>query len=202
MNVRNIMASINDYSYYTLRKWDPIFWFSLVKLLKLMSFIVDIVLNNLFGTSILNGSKEERKLSKEYEHSAHVVKVIARGTIALVANHDKANFFYVHDQYVHPNFILEHDNIVLKGVNTKYAIFCVSRKGVCTLDASIGPFAWANTFTAAEKLVFLPLTSFHRLAQESGNPFRNNLRITIIQMTARCGSTLLGTRKLIMFSIS
>ena len=193
---------MNDYGYYTLRKWDPIFWFALVKLLKFIAFLVDIVLINLVGTSILNGSNEERKRSKEYEHSAHVVNVISRGTIALVANHDESNFFYVHDQYVHPNFILEHDNIVLKGSNTKHAIFCVSRKGICTLDSSIGPFAWVNTFIAAEKLIFLPLNHFHHLAEESGNPLMNNLKVTIIHMTARCGSTLLGRRMRIIFGFS
>ena len=30
------------------------------------------------------------------------------------------------------------------------------------------------------------------LAEESGDPFRNNIRVSMIHMTARCGSTLLG----------
>ena len=80
----------------------------------------------------------------------------------------------------------------MKGVNTKYAIFCVSEKDVCPLDTSIGPFAYVNMFIAARKLIFLPINHFHRLAEESGDPFKNNLKITMIHMTARCGSTLLG----------
>ena len=140
----------------------------------------------------LNGYKKEVKRSLEYENSAHMVKVIARGTINLIENHDEENFLYLHDSYIHPSLILKHDNIVLKGINSKYAIFCVSENNVCTLDTSIGPFAWANMFIASKKLIFLPLKHFHRLAEESGDPFRNNLRISMIHMTARCGSTLLG----------
>ena len=102
---------------------------------------------------------------------------------------------------MHPSYILRRDNVVLKGVNTKHAIFCVSDDNVCTLDTSIGPYAFVNTFIAAEKLIFLPLKHFHRLASENGNPFNNNIRITMIHMTARCGSTLLGRRSNIFMSI-
>ena len=186
------MASIKDYSYYSLRIWDPIFWFGFIRIIKAILFVVDLVLSSLFGYSILNGYKKEVKRSLEYENSAHMVKVIARGTINLIENHDEENFLYLHDSYIHPSLILKHDNIVLKGINSKYAIFCVSEKNVCTLDTSIGPFAWANMFIASKKLIFLPLKHFHRLAEESGDPFRNNLRISMIHMTARCGSTLLG----------
>ena len=186
------MVSIKDYSYYSLRLWDPIFWFGFIKLCKAFLFLVDVISSLIFGHSILNGSSSEQEKSKDYETSAHVVKVVGRGTINLIENHDKANFLYIHDSYVHPSVILKHDNIVLKGLNAKYAIFCVSDENICTLDTSIGPFAWVNMFIAAEKLVFLPIKHFHRLAEESGDPFKNDLKISMIHMTARCGSTLLG----------
>ena len=186
------MVSVNDYSYYSLRIWDPIFWFGFIRCIKGILFIIDIVVSSIFGYSILNGSNEEKKLSAQYEYSAHLVKVLARGTINLIENHDKDNFLYIHDSYVHPSLILKNDNIILKGLNARYAIFCVSDKNICTLDTSIGPFAWANAFIAADKLIFLPIKQFHRLAEESGDPFRKNLKISMIHMTARCGSTLLG----------
>ena len=186
------MVSIKDYSYYSLRLWDPIFWFGFIKFCKAILFLLDLVSSSVFGYSILNGSNDEKEKSKKYETSAHVVKVLGRGTINLIENHDKDNFLYLHDSYVHPSVILKQDNIVLKGLNAKYAIFCVSDKNVCTLDTSIGPFAWVNMFIAANKLIFLPIKHFHRLADESGDPFRNNLKISMIHMTARCGSTLLG----------
>ena len=186
--------SIKDYSYYSLRKWDPIFWFGFLKILKIALSILDKVFVLILGKSILEGSKEELKLSKQYENSAHLVKVLGRGTINLIDNHDKSNFLYVHDSYQHPSYILKHDNIVLKGLDNEHAIFCVSDPHVCALDTSIGPFAFINTFVAAQKLIFLPLEHFHRLAEEIGSPFQNGLDVVMIHMTARCGSTLLGTR--------
>ncbi len=44
----------------------------------------------------------------------------------------------------------------------------------------------------AEKLVIMPLSSFHRLAsEEAGNPTADGRRLTLINNTTRCGSTLL-----------
>ena len=192
------MVSIKDYSYYSLRLWDPIFWFGFIKICKAILFLMDVIASSFSEYSFLNGSNEDKDKSTNYETSAHVVKVLGRGTINLIENHDEANFLYLHDSYLHPSVILKQDNIVLKGVNAKYAIFCVSDENICALDTSIGPFAWANMFVAANKLVFLPIKHFHRLAEESGDPFRNNLKISMIHMTARCGSTLLGMKSILL----
>ena len=45
-------------------------------------------------------------------------------------------------------------------------------------------------FLAAKKLVILPHSSFNRLAAEVGDP--TDRKVTFVNMTARCGSTLLG----------
>ena len=63
----------------------------------------------------------------------------------------------------------------------------------------INSFAFINIFVAAQKLIFLPLEHFHRLAEEIGSPFRNGLDVVMIHMTARCGSTLLGTSLIRIF---
>ena len=84
--------SIKDYSYYSMRIWDPIIWFGFLNILKLFLSIVDKVFLLVFGKSILKGSKEELKLSKQFENSAHLVKVLGRGTINLIDNQDKSNF--------------------------------------------------------------------------------------------------------------
>ena len=192
MFIFSTMVSVNDYSYYSLRKWDPIFWFGFLRLTKLLIGVLDKILLAILGTSILSGTQKEREQSKNYELSAHVVKVFGRGTICLIENHDESNFLYLHDSYQHPSYILKHDNIVLKGINRDKAIFVVTDENVCALDTSIGPFAYVNTFIAAKKVIFLPLEHFHKLAEEAGNPFKNDLDIVMIHMTARCGSTLLG----------
>ncbi len=47
-------------------------------------------------------------------------------------------------------------------------------------------------YVAAKKLVVVPHSTFHRLAAEVGDPMADGSRkLTLINMTARCGSTLL-----------
>ena len=176
------MLSVKDYSYYSLRKWDPIFWFAFLRVLKVLIWIIDQICVAIQGTSILQGTEKERQLSKDYENSAHVVKVLGRGTICLIENHNEANFLYLHESYQHPTYILKHDNIVLKGINDTNAIFVVTDEDVCSLDTSIGPFAYVNTFIAAKKLIFLPLQHFHRLAEEAGTPNEKNVDVVMIHM--------------------
>ena len=185
--------SVKDYGYYKMRKLDPIIWFLLILVVKALLYIMDIFLRLCFDVSLLNGTRLEQERSKEYEHSGHILKIYGRGTISLFGNHDETNFLYLHDKYVHPNYILEHENVSLMGVDDKRAYFCVSNKDVDPFDSSTGPFLWANTFIAAEKLLILDIAHFHRLAECRGDPFqKDNLKITIIHMTTRCGSTLIG----------
>ena len=186
------MLFVSEYWYYSLRNYDQIFWFGFLRIVKFVLWILDRISFVVHGTSILNGTQHEREQSKSYENSAHVVKVLGRGTICLSENHNEDNFLYLHESYQHPSYILKHDNIVLKGVNHDHAIFVVTAKDVCALDTSIGPFAYINTFIAAEKLIFLSLEHFHRLAEEAGSPFKNGLDVIMIHNTGRCGSTLLG----------
>ena len=188
------MVSVRDYSYYNARKLDPIVWLTFIWCLKIFLQVVDLFLSLLFGKSLLKGSsKEQKDASTTYEKSAHIVKVLSRGTINLASNHDEANFLYMHDSYVHPNYILEHKNVILKTVKKDRAIFCVSDEDVSAYSSTLGPFLLANLFTSATKLIILPIKHFHRLAEERGDPFTtDNLKVTIIHMTTRCGSTLLG----------
>ena len=185
--------SIKDYDYYKNRRFDPIIWFLFILCIKGLLFIADTLAWLCFSHSVLKGSKKEQELSKSYEHSAHIMNIYSRGTINLFGNHDETNFLCLHDRYVHPNYILEHDNVMLMGVDDKRAYFCISDETIDPCHSSTGPFLWANTFIAARKIVILDINHFHRLAEIRGDPFeKDHLNVTIIHMTTRCGSTLLG----------
>ena len=98
-----------------------------------LSFI-DFFLDILFGYTIQYGTKEERKRAKEYENSAQVVKVMARGTYSVMLMQQLYNFVWRHEKYVHPRYVLEHDNITLMGVTPTHAFFCVSDSDFDVLD--------------------------------------------------------------------
>ena len=54
----------------------------------------------------------------------------------------------------------------------------------------MAPFLFIIQFFAAKKLVIMPHYSFNRLSAEVGDP--SDRRLTFVNMTARCGSTLLS----------
>ena len=50
------------------------------------------------------------------------------------------------------------------------------------------PFIVISQFFLSKNLIILPIENYHRLAQDTGDP---KVPVTALQMTARCGSTLL-----------
>ena len=54
----------------------------------------------------------------------------------------------------------------------------------------MAPFLFLTQFLKAKKLVIMSHSSFNRLGAEIGDP--KNVKMTFVNMTARCGSTLLS----------
>ena len=79
--------------------------------------------------------------------------------------------------------------MTLQGITQTHAFFCVSEPDVNVYDTSKGPFLWIKQYLAAKKLVVIPHSTLHRLAAEVGDP--TDRKLTLINMTCRCGSTLL-----------
>ena len=169
---------------------DPAIFYSMMLFFKGITFFVDIFLDLLFGYTISYGSKEERLKSKQYEHSAHRVKVLGRGALSILHRTSLTNYFWKHEEYFHPRYILEHDSVTLQALNKDYALFCIKRdKNFDIYDSTIVPFLFVVQYLVAEELIILPLSSFHRLAEEeAGDPKYKSM--TMLHMTARCGSTL------------
>ena len=54
----------------------------------------------------------------------------------------------------------------------------------------IAPFMFLAQYDVSKRLIIMPHNSFNRLSAEIGDP--QDRKITIVNMTTRCGSTLLG----------
>jgi hypothetical protein len=91
---------------------------------------VDYFLDKLFGYTLTKGTREERVLSERYECSAQLATVWGCGAYTIVQNHQLNHFLLRHECYVHPNYVLEHDNITLHGITPTHAFFCVSEPNV------------------------------------------------------------------------
>ena len=99
--------------------------------------LVDVFLNLLFGFTIQYGSRQERLGSLEYDRSAQVVNLMGRGAYSVGLAHQLHNFVWSHATYVHPRYILEHDNITLMGITPSHAFFCVSEPDVDVFDMKV-----------------------------------------------------------------
>ncbi len=155
-------------------------------LLWLLETISDLVL----GWTFSGGTREERRNAENYENSAQVVTVVHKAKETLYKWTVLDNFLYRHDKYVHPNYVLKNKNSYLLAVERDYALFgMTSDPDIDIYNTKDYPFLFLFQYTMADKLVIMPIESFHRLAGELGDP---KVPVAITAMTARCGSTLLA----------
>ena len=99
--------------------------------------LIDVFLELLFGFTIQYGSRQERHRSLEYDHSAQVVNLMGRGAYSVGMAHQLHNFVWHHERYVHPRYVLEHDNITLMGITPSHAFFCVSEPDLDVYDMKV-----------------------------------------------------------------
>ena len=120
---------------YSGQKGGIFYW--VICLSRFAISVVDFFLNILFGCTIQYGTREEQRRSEKYENSAQVVNVMARGTYSVLLIKQLYNFVWYHERYVHPRYVLEHDNITLMGITPTHAFFCVSDPEVDVLDTQV-----------------------------------------------------------------
>ena len=120
---------------YSGQKGGIFYW--VICLSRFAISVVDVFLDILFGYTIQYGTREERRRSEEYQNSAQVVNVMARGTYSVLLIQQLHNFVLYHKKYVHPRYVIEHDNITLMGITPTHAFFCVSDPEVNVLDTQV-----------------------------------------------------------------
>ncbi len=170
---------------------DPAFKVWAIQLANVLIRLVDFALDLLLSWTFSRGTRKERYLARiSYEHSAQLVSVVARAdfvpTFPMPWN--TASIFK-HERYISPRKILEDDNICLSHVDEKEAFFVIADQGVNLYDTSRFPFMSIGMYQSCPQYIRLPLSSFHRLAEEVGNP---TVKLGVCAITARCGSTLLS----------
>lgn len=171
-----------------LAKIDPGWLYLAMHLVKGLIYILDMLLDPLFGYSIVNGSKEERLQALRENRTAHVVKVHFQAWMNIGVPSDLSNFLYTHVKYEHPDVILNDKNIIIYSFDETTASFTVNAPEVDLFEIKRFPFTFIGQFYMAQKLIIIPHATLHRLAEKIGDP---KVNVTAVNMTARCGSTLL-----------
>ena len=111
--------------------WYGFFWAT-----KIFIYALDTILDFLTGYSITMGSREERTQSQDYHHSAHLVKIVARGGYTTILNHEAHNFLWLHQCYLHPENILLDKNVVMYAITTTHAYFTISAEDLYNVEVS------------------------------------------------------------------
>jgi len=164
----------------------------LLKMCQSVLTVLDLMLEPILHISLTLGSRKEREEAKLYDRYAHKVTVWARATTVVPWVKDLRNFLHTHHSYLSPSYILTNDNVTLLSITSQFAIFSESSPQVRATDSKVSPFYWEGTYVHAEYLLLLPIKHLHTLAKEAGDPTYGDRRVSLIHMTTRCGSTILG----------
>ncbi len=163
------------------------YWF--LCLIQALIAILDFCTDLAVGITMSGGSRRDReKAANQYEHSAHVVRIVWRAKHHSFRTSQLNNFLLVHEEYVEPEYVLKHRNIMLMAVEKDYALFSVFGPHDDIFESEKHPNLCRALYMHATKLVVVPIRSFHKMADELGDP---KVPVTWLAMTARCGSTLL-----------
>ena len=153
-----------------------------MRTLNFVIYFINIVTDGLFGWNFTFGSKCDRLEAQEnYSKSAQIVDILFRGDFSLVNVRRLRNFFFRHNRYVHPNYVLEHDNVTFYGFSQHHAYFCISNVDV--EETKKFPFLFMSQFTESQQLIIMPIKHFHRLASEVG--IDTSTKVVNIHMTVR-----------------
>ena len=96
------------------------------------------------------------------------------------------NFITSHHTFVHPHYVLQ-DHVTLYCLHDNLAVFVETDPDVDVTDVEFGAFLRISQYEFAKKLVLLPISSFHHLAKDVGDPTSH---VILVSNTSRCGSTL------------
>ncbi len=165
------------------------YWF--LQIILFVLWIVEHVTDFLFGFTFRGGTKQERREAKRsYEKSAQLVNILHHARYHEILDlFDLSYYLYKHEKYVHPEYVLDKTNVALYFVNKTHAVFSVGEPNDDFYDTKRIPFCFLAHDKLAKKLVIVPMSSFHRLAEELGDP---KVPVCLFGMTARCGSTLMA----------
>ena len=171
---------------------DPCFTYYTVIILNFIIKIINFFTSKCLKWTFSYGFNSDYEKSQNcFESSCQIVDVLLFGTLALF--HDvqlERNFFWKHNKYVHPNYILIHDNVTLYGFAQNHAFFCVSDHDVDVHDIENFPFQVIGQKVMCKKLIVIKLEYFHQLAKKIGDP--PGRKVGFVQYTSRSGSTLLS----------
>ena len=123
-----------------------------------------------------------------YETSAEVLRVLWKRKWLELAETSPRDFLTWPLSKAHPNYVLR-STVSLYAITKYEAVFVETPPGKNIFQSDINPFLYIAQFKHCERVITMPIKSFHRLAREMGG---TSSPIIWITNTGRCGSTIVG----------
>ena len=124
-----------------------------------------------------------------YYRSAQLLDIAYRYKLDLVLEPSgPGNFITTHNGFVSPSYVLQ-DNVTLYYVTAREAVFVESPEEIDVSHSDYGSFIRVAQFENARRLIKVPISAFHKMAEEIGDPTGE---LVFVTNTSRCGSTLLS----------
>ncbi|XP_023933437.1 uncharacterized protein LOC112042692 [Lingula anatina] len=135
-----------------------------------------------------NGITNTLKLTRAgelYEQSAHILDIHWRYKWDVIPPTEKCRFIATHNRFEHPRCILA-DVVSLIYLDENEALFVETPPNVDIYNSDTNPFVYMAQYKYAIRLIVLPMASFHKIADEIGDPKTD---VLLLSNTGRCGST-------------
>lgn len=132
--------------------------------------------------------RKDAKRGLQFKQSAHVQKIFWRRKLIAATVADPSDFITTHKCFKHPNYVLK-PTVSLYCITHDEAIFVETEEKINVYGSDKAPFVYRQQFAHAHSLIAMPLPSFHKIAQDLGDP---KVPVIWISSTGRCGSTLLS----------
>ena len=107
-----------------------------------------------------------------------------KGPISITSNLQLESFLYRHVEYVDPEYVLKHDNIILMGCSPTHVWFSVTdpKKPEENLYKNVDiPFLFVGQILFSRQLIIMPHSTFNKLADNLGDP--DDRDITFVSMS-------------------
>ncbi|XP_064631178.1 uncharacterized protein LOC135489657 [Lineus longissimus] len=123
-----------------------------------------------------------------YDKSAHVMEISWRFKPDRASRNLAEDFIATHLGFEHPDVVLQR-TVSLYAVTPSEAVFVVVPVGVNLYSCKETPLCYVRQHEEAVKIIRMPLSSFHRLADIIGDP--DDKTVVLLHFLTRSGSTLL-----------
>ena len=136
--------------------------------------------------TFITGSFGDRSFS--YTTSALLQRVLWRRKLFIIDQSLPRDFLTWPIRTVHPNYVLQ-SNVSLYAITAKEAVFVETPVDMDIYKSDINPFLYKGQFRHCQRVVTMPVTSLHKLANEVGSISGD---VVWLSNTGRCGSTIIG----------